>query len=45
SVERMTGLDVTEVNVEVVDVFIPGLDDADDDDQDDADKSSSSRVQ
>ena len=47
SVERMTGLDVTEVNVEVVDVFIPGLDDADDadDDSDDADKSNTSRVQ
>ncbi|ROP26579.1 hypothetical protein EDC03_3336, partial [Pseudokineococcus lusitanus] len=44
SVERMTGLDVTEVNVEVVDVFIPGLDDADDD-SDDADGGSTSRVQ
>jgi uncharacterized alkaline shock family protein YloU len=43
SVEQMTGLDVTEVNVEVVDVFIPGLDD--DDDQDDTDKGSSSRVE
>ena len=43
SVERMTGLDVTEVNVEVVDVFIPGLDD--DDDQDDDDQGTSSRVQ
>jgi len=43
SVERMTGLDVTEVNVEVVDVFIPGLDD--DDDQDDDDQGTPSRVQ
>ncbi|MEJ5943809.1 Asp23/Gls24 family envelope stress response protein [Pseudokineococcus basanitobsidens] len=32
SVERMTGLKVTEVNVEVTDVFIPGQDDDSDDD-------------
>lgn len=32
SVERMTGLTVTEVNVEVTDVFIPGQDDDSGDD-------------
>jgi uncharacterized alkaline shock family protein YloU len=30
SVERMTGLEVTEVNIEVADVFIPSEDDEDD---------------
>jgi len=30
SVERMTGLDVTEVNIDVADVFIPSEDDGDD---------------
>lgn len=35
SVERMTGLKVTEVNVEVTDVFIPGQDDDSDDDSSD----------
>ena len=45
SVERMTGLDVTEVNVEVVDVFVPGLDDADDDDDADDQPQRTSRVQ
>ncbi|MBC3762952.1 Asp23/Gls24 family envelope stress response protein [Quadrisphaera oryzae] len=30
SVERMTGLEVTEVNIEVADVFIPSEDDGDD---------------
>ncbi|MBF5082626.1 Asp23/Gls24 family envelope stress response protein [Quadrisphaera sp. INWT6] len=30
SVERMTGLDVTEVNIDVADVYIPSEDDGDD---------------
>ncbi len=34
SVEQMTGLQVTEVNIEVVDVFIPGQDDDEDSDAD-----------
>lgn len=41
SVERMTGLQVTEVNIEVIDVFIPGQDD----DQDSDDDQRSVRVQ
>ena len=45
SVERMTGLDVTEVNVEVVDVFVPGLDDDDTDDDTDQPQRSTSRVE
>jgi uncharacterized alkaline shock family protein YloU len=35
SVERMTGLQVTEVNVEVADVYVPGQDDNGDDSSDD----------
>lgn len=40
SVERMTGLEVTEVNVEVTDVHVPS-----DDDTDDGDDGAESRVQ
>jgi uncharacterized alkaline shock family protein YloU len=31
TIERMAGLEVTEVNIDVVDVYIPGQDDADGD--------------
>ena len=40
AVERMTGLDVTEVNIEVQDVYLPSDDESDDQDEDKA-----SRVQ
>ena len=44
AVERMTGLDVTEVNIEVQDIYLPSDDDQDDQDgKDDQDKGS--RVQ
>ena len=39
SIERMTGLDVTEVNVNVQDVYLPS------DDQDDDDNTATTRVQ
>lgn len=44
SVERMTGLDVTEVNIEVQDVHLESEDD-DQDDQDRRDQSAQPRVQ
>lgn len=43
AVEQMTGLQVTEVNVEVVDVFIPGQDE--DKDEDESSDQRSARVQ
>ncbi|MFE3824266.1 Asp23/Gls24 family envelope stress response protein [Streptomyces sp. NPDC059092] len=36
AVERMTGLDVVEVNIGVLDVHVPGSDDNDDDDRGDS---------
>lgn len=42
AVERMTGLDVTEVNIEVQDVYLPAEDDSD---QDDTAQSGTARVQ
>ena len=43
AVERMTGLDVTEVNIEVQDVYLPSDDEPDEKDEKDEDKAS--RVQ
>ena len=40
AVERMTALDVTEVNIEVQDIYLPS-----DDDQSDQDEEKASRVQ
>ena len=41
AVERMTGLDVTEVNIEVQDIYLP----SDDDQDDESDQRKDSRVQ
>ncbi|MFF1920629.1 Asp23/Gls24 family envelope stress response protein [Streptomyces sp. NPDC058221] len=47
AVETMTGLEVVEINIKVIDVYVPGVDDDDDDDDDEATESapSKSRVQ
>ena len=41
AVERMTGLDVTEVNIEVQDIYLP----SDDDQDDESDQRKDARVQ